>query len=162
MIDIIAHHGVKALIGEVQTTGVPVLKAAAVGHALAFGVLLAEDLIVMVHGRPIVDAHHPGLGPGKRRPDGQRPGAAAHVQQGALSVVVQLGEDFLVDALHHAAAPKGILPPNPGNPEKQRQQQDGGGREQYPRHSQTEHGERQCRQQYGQRQQAAYHIEHGG
>ena len=39
-----------------------------------------------------------------------------HIQKLSLPVKIQMGEDDLVDLLHHAAAPEGIQPPDPGDP----------------------------------------------
>ena len=70
VIDIIAHHGVEALIREVQPICVPMLEPAPGGHALAGGIFLAHGLTIAVGRTPIVDAHHLGRPPSEGRPDG--------------------------------------------------------------------------------------------
>ena len=70
-----------------------------------------------------------------------------------------MGEDDLVDLLHHAAAPEGILPPDPGAPQEQRQQNHCGNHEHHTKRRDMEHRKGQYRQYHRQRQKGAYHIE---
>ena len=159
MIDIVAHHGVETLVREVQLVGVPMLEPAPGGYTFACGVFLAHSLLVAEVCAPIVNARYFCLRPHQGRPDGQWPGAAAYFQKLPLPVKIQMGEDNQVGPIHHAAAPKGILPPYPGAPQEQRQQNHCGNHEHHTQRRDMEHRKGQYRQYHRQRQKGSHHIE---
>ena len=163
MIDIVAHHRVETLIREVQPVCVPMLEPAPGGYTFACGVFLAHSLVVAEVYAPIVNARYFCLRPHQGRPDAQRPGAAAHLQQLPLPVKIQMGEDDQVGPLHHTATPKGILTPYPSAPQEQRQQDHCGNHEHHTKRRDMEHRKGQHGQHNGQyhrqRQKGAYHIE---
>ena len=95
VVDIVAHHGVETLIREIQLVRVPMLEYAPGRRALACGVFLAHGLAVAVGRAPIVDAGDRSIRPGQRRPDAQRPGAAAHLYENTPIEELHLSDEVV-------------------------------------------------------------------
>ena len=140
VVDIVAHHGIETLIREVQLVGVPMLEQAPGLHALAPGIFLTHGLTVAVGHTPIVHAGDLGVRPGESRPYAQCAGAASNLQKLSLPVKIQMGEDDLMDPLHHSSAAESVLFPYPCTPDQQGKQRRCGNREQDAERGNMKHG----------------------
>ena len=119
VVDIVADDRVKTLIGEIQMIGVTMPEHTPGGHAFTCGVFLTEGLAVIVNSSPVVHASDLCLRPGQGRTNRQGSGAAADFQETALAVIVQMRENDPVNLFHDPAAAKGILAPDPCDPDQQ-------------------------------------------
>ena len=57
MIDEVAHYGIKATVRKVQVVSIAMLKDAAVGNFLCFGIVLAHTLAIIPFDAPVVNTH---------------------------------------------------------------------------------------------------------
>ena len=144
VVDIVADDRVKTLIGEIQMIGVAMPEHTPGGHALAGGVFLTESLAIIVNSSPVVHASDLCLRPGQGRTDRQCPGAAADFQETALTVIVQMRENDPVNLFHDPAAAKGILAPDPCDPDQQGHQRRCNNREQNAKNRDMEHRKGEC------------------
>ena len=131
------------------------------GHALAGGVFLTEGLAIIVNSSPVVHASDLCLRPGQGRTDRQGSGAAADLQETALTVIVQMRENDPVNLFHDPAAAKGILTPDPCDPDQQGCQRRRNNREQNTENRDVEHRKGEYGQNHGQSRDTADNIEHG-
>ena len=140
VVDIVAHHGVETLIREIQLVGIPVPERTPEADALALGIFLAHGLTIAVGHTPIVHAGDLGVRPGESRPYAQCAGAASNLQKLSLPVKIQMGEDDLMDPLHHSSAAESVLLPYPCTPDQQGKQRRCGNREQDAERGNMKHG----------------------
>ena len=67
-------------------------------------------------------------------------GAASNLQKLSLPVKIQMGEDDLMDPLHHSSAAESVLLPYPCTPDQQGKQRRCGNREQDAERGNMKHG----------------------